>query len=177
MLHGPAFYRLLHHAGISAAGAPATLREAQATGQRSPEELIDQYALACRPVRDLLVDYLKERQPALDYTSLRSLAYDLGMGFWKDIERHHPAVDSLHLPSEVAHAWKTRLRTRPKTVTAEDGSKTVVTVERISFRQCLTPARALWSEPSMTIVTTPMHCWKLPAAPPQGQPPPSRGRP
>ena len=95
MAHGPVFYRLLHQLGVLGADAPATLREAQAAGQRSPEELIDQYQLTCRPVRDLLVDYLKERQPALDYTSLRSLAYDLAMGFWKDIERHHPGADNL----------------------------------------------------------------------------------
>jgi hypothetical protein len=31
--------------------------------------MIDRYRLACRPVRDLLVAYLRERQPALDYTT------------------------------------------------------------------------------------------------------------
>ena len=76
------------------------------TGQRSPEELIDRYNFACRPVRDLLVDYLKERQPALDYNSLETLANRLGERFWADLEAHHPGIDSLRLPVEVASAWK-----------------------------------------------------------------------
>ena len=52
---------------------------------------------AIRPVRDLLVDYLRERQPAMDYGSLEQLARRLGM-FWADLEAHHPGIDSLHLP-------------------------------------------------------------------------------
>lgn len=61
------FYRILHRAGVLGDTAPATLRELRAAyGQRTPDELIDRYQLACRPVRDLLVDYLRERQPALD---------------------------------------------------------------------------------------------------------------
>ncbi len=56
-------YRLLYQLGIFAPGAPATLRALRTAGQRSPEELIDRYHLNCRPVRDLLVDYLA-RTPA-----------------------------------------------------------------------------------------------------------------
>jgi hypothetical protein len=144
MLHAAGFYRLLHQMGVLGPDTPPVLRELRATGQRTPEELIDRYRLACRPVRDLLVDYLKERQPALDYSSLRSLAADLGGTFWNDLERHHPGIDSLRLPAEVAEAWKQRLRTRQKTITAADGSKSVITVGRISYRQCLTPVRAFY---------------------------------
>jgi hypothetical protein len=110
------FYRILRAAGIFAPGAPATLREIRSTGQRTPEELIDRYHLECRPVRDLLVEYLRERQPALDYGSTRSLAYHLGMLFWQDLERHNPGIGSLELPAGVADAWKQRLRTKPKTI-------------------------------------------------------------
>ena len=39
--------------------APARLREFRKPGQLTPDELIDRYELACRPVRDLLVDYLR----------------------------------------------------------------------------------------------------------------------
>lgn len=85
------FYRVLHAMGVFGHAAPATLRELRTAGQRTPEELIDRYQLACRPIRDLLVDYLRERQPALDYTSLESLANYLGNLFWADIERHHRA--------------------------------------------------------------------------------------
>jgi integrase len=144
MPHGAGFYRMLHLMGVLGPGAPPVLRELRTTGQRTPEELIDRYHLACQPVRDLLVDYLKERQPALDYSSLRSLAADLGGTFWKDLERHHPGIDSLHLPAGVAEAWKQRLRTRQKTVLAANGEKAVVTAGRISYRQCLTPVRAFY---------------------------------
>jgi len=77
-------YQMLHTTGIFGHDAPASLREIRSAGQRTPEELIDRYRLQCRPVRDLLVDYLRERQPVLDYTSLKSLACSLGMLFWQD---------------------------------------------------------------------------------------------
>ena len=57
-------YRLLHALGHLGPEAPATGRAfLQAAGQRTVEELVDRYELRCRPVRDLLVDYLRERQP------------------------------------------------------------------------------------------------------------------
>ena len=133
--------------GVFGTDAPATLRELRTTGQRTPEQLIDRYGLVCRPIRDLLVDYLKERQPALDYTSLNSLANFLGGLFWADLERHHPGIDSLHLPPEVAEAWKQRLRTVPKTIRAPDGRTTETQVPRINYRECLTPVRALLPRP------------------------------
>jgi integrase len=144
MGHATAFYRTLHRLGIFEADAPTRLRELRSAGQRTPAELVDRFDLACRPVRDLLVDYLCERQPALDYSSLRALAADLGNVFWKDLERHHPGINSLHLPAEVAAAWKQRLRTRAKTVTTAAGEKMTVTVERVGYRQCLTPVRAFY---------------------------------
>ncbi len=137
-------YRLLYEMGIFAPDAPPTLRALRTAGQCSPEELIDRYHLACRPVRDLLVDYLCERQPALDYTSLETLANFLGKLFWADLERHHPGIDSLHLRTEVASAWKLRLRTFTKTVTSPTGEKAQVAVERINYRECLTPVRAFY---------------------------------
>lgn len=103
--HRALFYRLLRSLGIFGTDAPATLRALRTRGQHTPEELIDRYGLACRPIRDLLVDYLRERQPALDYTSLVALSYHLGKRFWADLERHHPGIDSLHLPRAVADDW------------------------------------------------------------------------
>lgn len=38
------------------------------------------------------------------------MATDLVGLFWTDIERHHPGIDSLHLPADVAEAWKQRTR-------------------------------------------------------------------
>ena len=138
------FYRVLRTMNVFGSETPATLRELRTLGQRTPEQLIDRYGLVCRPIRDLLVDYLKERQPALDYTSLDSLANFLASLFWADLERHHPGIDTLHLPSEVAEGWKQRLRTVPKTVRAPDGSTTQIRVPRINYRECLTPVRAFY---------------------------------
>ena len=144
MGHATAFYRALHGLGIFSVDAPTRLQELRSAGQRTPAELIDRFDLACRPVRDLLVDYLCERAPALDYSSLRALAADLGNVFWKDPERHHPGIASLHLPAQVAAGWKLRLRTRATTVTTAAGEKTTLTVERLGYRQCLTPVRAFY---------------------------------
>lgn len=79
-------------------------------GKPSTAELVDSYRVACRPVRDVLVRYLDQRRPALDFSSFRSLVTVLVGLFWVDIEKHHPGIDTLHLPSEVAEAWKQRLR-------------------------------------------------------------------
>jgi hypothetical protein len=95
------------------ADAPTTLRHiAIRAGQVGPAELIDRYHIACRPVRDLLVAYLTERQPSIDYNTLKNISSALGNNFWADLERHHPGIDSLHLPPEVAAAWKERLATK-----------------------------------------------------------------
>lgn len=149
------FYRLLHQMGILGAEAPPTLRALRTAGQRSPEELIDRYQLACRPVRDLLVDYLRERQPALDYNSLDSLANFLGKLFWSDLERHHPGIHSLRLSAEVAGGWKRRLRTVTRTVITPTGDRSQVTAERINYRECLTPLRAFYLDLAQWAVENP----------------------
>ena len=163
------FYRMLHQMGVFGDQAPARLRVFRTAGQRTPAELIDRYQLACRPVRDLLVDYLAERQPAMDYTSLKNLAYYLGERFWGDLEQHHPGIDSLHLPKEVAEAWKQRQRTKPKMITAATGERTIIDIERIGYRQCLTPVRAFYLDLSQWAMQDPGR-WGPWAAPcPVGQ--------
>ncbi|MDN5918164.1 MAG: site-specific integrase [Pseudonocardia sp.] len=164
-----AFYRTLATMGIFGVAAPSTLRELRTVGQRTPEELIDRYQLACRPVRDLLVEYLSERQPALDYTSLDSLAHHLGKLFWADIERHHPAVCDLHLPTEVAAAWKQRLRTKITTTRAQTGESTEVAAMRISYRACLTPVRALYLDLAHWAVEDPARWGRWVAPSPVGE--------
>jgi hypothetical protein len=106
-------WRLLRQAGAFGPRAPGSLAQVLTIGQRSPAELIDRYQLACRPVRDLIVDYLQERQPALDHGSLENLAQHLGRNFWADLEHHHPGIASLNLLPAISVAWKQRMRTRP----------------------------------------------------------------
>ena len=71
--------------------------------------LVDRYRIRCAPVREVLIRYLDERRPALDYNSFLGITGYLCGRFWADIEAHHPNVAGLHLPEEVAAAWKQRL--------------------------------------------------------------------
>ncbi|MGH9088933.1 MAG: tyrosine-type recombinase/integrase [Acidimicrobiales bacterium] len=137
-------YQVLYELGTFGTAAPTSLRVLRVGGQRSPEELIDRYHIICRPIRDLLVTYLRERQPALDYTSLESLANFLGKLFWADIEGHHPGIDTLALPVAVVNAWKARLKTVTKTVITPTGEKVETRVERINYQECLRPVRAFY---------------------------------
>ena len=107
----PYFYQLMHATGAFPAEAPPSVRISLARGQLTAGQLIDRYEIACRPVRDLLVDYLKERQPSVDYATLRNLAQRLGSVFWRDLELHNPGIDSLHLSPAVATEWKQRALT------------------------------------------------------------------
>jgi len=125
--------------------------------------MIDRHQLACQPVRDLLVDYLRERQPAMDYGSLEQLGRRLGM-FWADLEAHHPGIDSLHLSASVADAWKQRLQTKQKTITTSAGGKTVIDAERICHREFLTPVRAFYLDLAQWAVDDPGR-WARWAAP------------
>jgi integrase len=92
-----------------------SLRRSCRQGQHPTAHLVDRYQITCRPVRDLLVRYLGERRPSMDYASLASLATLLARTFWADIEQHHPGIDTIDLPEDVFLAWKGRLRfvTRP----------------------------------------------------------------
>jgi hypothetical protein len=105
----PLFYAMLKKAGVFPAAAPERLRVLRLDGRRSVEQIVDAYGIECRAVRDLLVEYLTERSPELDHTSLRSVARNLCRLFWRDLEIHHPGIDSLRLAPEVAQAWKERL--------------------------------------------------------------------
>jgi integrase len=108
---GEALWRALH--GLGTITGPARLKAAMRRRQLTVEELVDRHRLSCRPVRDLLVDYLRERAPAMDYGSLSNLTHWLAELFWGDLERHHPGIDSLRLPPDVAAAWKQRIATQP----------------------------------------------------------------
>ncbi|WP_200824026.1 tyrosine-type recombinase/integrase [Nonomuraea solani] len=140
---GEASFKALRDMGIFGLDVP-TLREIRSLGQHTVEDLVDRHHLACHPIRDLLVDYLKERQPAIDYSTLVGLAYQLVRCFWRDLEQHHAGIDSLHLPREVASAWKQRLRTRNKTTTTPTGEKVAMEVERLSYLDTIASVRAFY---------------------------------
>lgn len=99
--------QLLYELGIVDQPAP-TKGVRWRVGQRTMAELVDRYPIACRPIRDLLVRYLEERAPAMDYASLPALTRRLAGQFWCDLERHHPGISTLRLPPEVAARWRRR---------------------------------------------------------------------
>ena len=143
---GAGFYQLLHATGTFPPTAPATLRmfDPRFQGQLTAAELIDQYALSDRPVRDLLVDYLNERRPAVDYATVKNLAYLLGKLFWKDLETHNPGISTLRLPPDVAAAWKQRLATKTVPTRSGDGRAAQAVVARTDTMSCLTTLRAFY---------------------------------
>ncbi|HEX6454818.1 MAG TPA: site-specific integrase [Trebonia sp.] len=135
----PVFYQILRDLGFLGEQAPLRFRQLRTGGQLTPEQLVDRYGLDCRPVRDLLVAYLKERQPSLDYNSLNDLSYYLARRFWKDLELHHPGIDTLALPPETAASWRERLLIKPR-----PGDDTGETIPRISYRECLVKVRSFY---------------------------------
>jgi hypothetical protein len=139
------FYNWLREPGNFPADAPTTLRDvSRHSGQVSVAELVDRYQLKCRPVRDLIVDYLTERQPSLDYNSLEDLSRTLARNFWADLEKHHPGIGSLRMAPEIAAAWKERCRTKTSAQRLPDGTTVEVDSPRKNAFALLTAVRAFY---------------------------------
>ncbi|MGB8941888.1 MAG: site-specific integrase [Streptomyces sp.] len=138
-------YGWLRDMGQFPADAPATMRHiVTRAGQVGPDQLVDRYAIKCRPVRDLLVAYLLERQPGVDYSTLKGLSAELAGNFWADVEKHHPGIDSLHLPHEVAAAWKDRLSRKTVRRRQLDGSLAEFTQPRHNIAGIKSTVRAFY---------------------------------
>jgi integrase len=163
---GTYFYQLLHAAGFLPAGAPprAGMLNPRVRGQLSAGQLIDRYDLACRPVRDLLADYLNERRPGIDYVTMNGLAYQLGLLFWKDLETHHPGIGSLNLAPDVAVAWKQRMQSRTVETTGPGGERTQARVPRLSVVDHLTIVRSFYLDIAEWAATDPSRWaqWAVP---------------
>jgi integrase len=137
------FYQLVRSLGRFPGSAPATTRAFHVSGQMSAEEMIDRYDIQCRPVRDLLVDYLREFEVSHDYNSLLQLSFVLGRLFWRDLELHHPGIDSLRLSPDAAAAWKQRILVK-ETTAVEDGELVVQHAPRQSAVQYLGNVRSFY---------------------------------
>jgi len=161
---GMAFYQLLHEMGVFGPQAPSTIRVFGTQGQLSPAQLIDRYAITCRPVRDVLVAYLTERQPMLDHTTLINLSCSLGGLFWRDLERHHPGICSFTLVPDVAAAWKQRVLTKTRQVTGPDGQTSEVRERRAGGLHNLAAVRAFYLDIAQWAMEDPAR-WAPWAAP------------
>jgi hypothetical protein len=151
----PYFYQLLHTLGIFPPTAPATVRMFKSHGQLSVERLVDRYPIAYRPVRDLLVDYLRERQPVVDHATLRTLARTLASLFWRDLETHHPGIDSLKLAPEAAAAWKQRITVKTVTVHTPGGQRIESQLPRHDGMNTLAIVRAFYLDIAQWAVDDP----------------------
>lgn len=140
----PLFYQLLRRHGVLGEDAPAAIEMFSGNGQPTCEQLIDRYMIKCRPVRDVLVDYLRERQMTMDFSSLQRTAYLLGKLFWADLETHQPGIDSLKFSREVAASWKKRVMTRARTSTSPNGEQIHRTSARLDGRSVFSAVRAFY---------------------------------
>ncbi|MEV4267750.1 hypothetical protein [Kribbella sp. NPDC049584] len=95
------------------AGEPLTLRAAwSAKGnsrQHSVQTLVDRYGVPASGVRDLLIDYLSELKPSMDYGTLEGWAYRLVRLFWWEVLQINPGQADLRLTPQVAAEWRERL--------------------------------------------------------------------
>ncbi|MFI1401064.1 hypothetical protein [Streptomyces sp. NPDC020681] len=141
------FYTWLRQLEIFPEDAPVSLRlRSLRPGQLTVEQLVDRFHLRCRPVRNLIVDYLKERQPSVDYSTLQNLSRALANNFWADLERYHPGIDSIDLPGDIATAWKERFRTITERKKQPDGTVIETTKPRISYISVLMLIRAFYRD-------------------------------
>ena len=143
-------------------GAPPTLRAARMTGQLTPAGLVAKYGLRNESMRELFTSYLAERAAELDYASLVGMANTLCGNFWRDLEQHHPGIASLRLDSEVAAAWKERLRQ----VTDRDGRRVG---DRANVRSQLLTVRAFYLDIAQWAAEDPSRWASSDAMPGQGQ--------
>jgi integrase len=76
-------------------------------------QLVDRYGVRDDGIRNLLVEYLTERETGCDYTTLTTVALHVVKLFWVDLEDHEPGIQTLALSREQAQKWKRRLQTLP----------------------------------------------------------------
>ena len=159
------FYLRLRALGVFPGDAPHSIRAfGLAGGKLTIEQLVDRYRIQCRPIRDLLVDYLRERQPSLDFVSLDAISRTLAGLFWARVEALAPGIDSLRLPPAVVRAWKEELSTVKRTTTNAAGERIEVSTPRLNAKDELMRVRALYLDIAQWAVEDPAR-WAVWVAP------------
>lgn len=103
---GRGVWNVLHAMGHFPPSTPESMRAAMLRGQRSIEDLVDQYELSNQAVRGLLIDYLTRRKADTDYSTLKDLTCKLTRHFWKNIEKINPDQKDLRISPEDYTAWR-----------------------------------------------------------------------
>jgi integrase-like protein len=159
------FYLRLRALGVFPGDAPHSIRAfGLAGGKLTIEQLVDRYRIQCRPIRDLLVDYLREREPSLDFVSLDAISRTLAGLFWARVEALAPGIDSLRLPPAVVRAWKEELSTVKRTTTNAAGERIEVSTPRLNAKDELMRVRALYLDIAQWAVEDPAR-WAVWVAP------------
>ncbi|WP_316959576.1 site-specific integrase [Streptomyces sp. TRM68367] len=105
-LVGQGMWNVLHAMGHFTPATPSTLRAALMRGQRTVEEMVDQYPIRNRSVRGLLIDYFARRRVDTDYSTLKNLVLLVAHHFWEKIERVNPDQTDLRISHEHYAAWR-----------------------------------------------------------------------
>jgi hypothetical protein len=96
------------------AGEPPTLRAAwhasMSSRRHTVKTLVGRYGIPESGVRDLLIDYLEQLKPNMDYGSLEGIAYRLVRLFCAEVIDIHPDQKDLRLPPAVAAQWRERIQ-------------------------------------------------------------------
>ncbi|WP_096212506.1 tyrosine-type recombinase/integrase [Streptomyces sp. 2323.1] len=105
-----AAWEILHKMGHFPAGTAPTLRTFIYDGQRTVEELVDQYGIKNAGIRQLLIDYLVRRRSDTDYVTLQGLARHLASHFWSVIEELNPDQKDLNLNNDLYDQWRAEIQ-------------------------------------------------------------------
>ncbi|MCX5072691.1 site-specific integrase [Streptomyces sp. NBC_00513] len=103
-------WEVLHKMGHFPPGTAPTLRTFIYNGQRSVEELVDQYGINNAGIRQLLIDYLVRRKSDTDYITLAGLARHLASTFWSVVEQLNPDQKDLDLGQDLYDQWRAELQ-------------------------------------------------------------------
>jgi hypothetical protein len=138
---GQLAWQLLHDMGHFPSGTPGTLRAAVLSGRRTVKELVDRYNIRHQGVRQLLLDYLRRREPEMDYSTLDQLSRSLAGLFWAKIEAPAPGQPDLRIGTDLYKRWREALGTH------QDGRK-----KREEFEHILRSVRSFYTD---------LHSWAV----------------
>ena len=132
-LIGHSMWNALHTMGHFPPATPATMRAALMRGQRTVEELVDQYPIRNQAIRNLLIDYCLRRRVDNDYSTIKQLVLALVHHFWEKIERLNPDQADLRIGPELYAAWREsiKLKDNGKPRAGQDGI--VITVRSFYY--------------------------------------------